>query len=1027
MRTVSPPPARRGTILPMVAMLLPCLCAMTALALDLGLLAVSRTTCQSAADAAALVGTRTLDNKPTSVNSNQAAAAAAANSVVGLNNLATNAAAPNTTTVQFGFYKYYDSTTTPAYNPAQFSVEQWYPSGSALPGTERSWTATKVTVTANQVSLFSNVMGVANLKSYAEAVAVFRPRDIAMTLDMTGSMKFGCKVRGNENFMSCDPLYPQAGHWSRYPGYTANNPSVGTNGAGAPATRQNPFFTTANYNWGQVYAPTNFTVNNAGGPPAVKDFYYDPGNVGTPANPLTTPNVASLLPAFHHWDPTMSSVNSPDTYIASSYGYSNWTANTSATTAGTYSVYPTPEFFKDQSDPQMIGDRYARKRGAEWVTTPDPGTWDPTASKGAAYTLAEYLGWANRYTGGTVPTATSNTAGFGPPATATGRTDAPALTTNASLGRAANAPTYATDWSNFQDATWEKYGYDLDVNAYVTNRPAAWDPRTDPATLPGAARAVTAGRFKGYTMGPGYWGKSFFMWPPDPRTPAGTAGTAGYVPGDWRRRFFFKTDAVANAAIGASQLDPAIDNFPGGGNGIDNINEVLFRNGTGATLAMPGANQINYRAVLAWIKQPPMCLPPNLRAGRVVYYTSIPDDVNVTGTTDVDKDKTFWKYYIDYVLSDNNVCEFENMGWPEGGTPNIFQNAMGQYDIDGVGPVPADKVPYMNYMDNPSRPRANFWFGPITMMSMMNDYNSWAGTTHETQTWQLKAGVNSVLDDIRNNHPNDNVGLSYFCTGQYGFISVACSQDFDLLKASLFYPKPLVESGEVWTNTAKEFRAFDTNMNWQGYGLVQNAQSGTDPNTGMASCFNILSPSATATPLRPTLPPAPYGNASAPRRGRRGASKIVLFETDGVPNATSTSTYQTLGYNSYYAIDTTVTATGQAWTSAAPPALAIVDQIRAPLASTTAGNSGLSTTSSPARVYSIGFGDLFGVVPAPSAATNARTFLLQVQQRGGTSAAGDAAIPSYQIITGPYQTRIDSLKTAFERILQSGVQVTLIQ
>ena len=1013
MRTLSPPPARRGTILPMVAMLLPCLCAMTALALDLGLLAVSRTTCQSAADAAALVGTRTLDNKPSSVNSNQAAAAAAANSVVGLNNLATNAAAPNTTTVQFGFYKYYDSTTTPAYTPAQFSVEQWYPAGSALPGTERSWTATKVTVTANQVSLFSNVMGVANLNSYAEAVAVFRPRDIAMTLDMTGSMKFGCKVKGNENYMSCDPLYPQAAHWSRYPGYTANNPSNGTNGA-TLANRQNPFFTTANYNWGQVYAPNNFTVNNAGGPPAVKDFYYDPGNVGSPATPLTTPNVPSLIPAFHHWDPTLSSVNSPDTYIASSYGYSNWSANTSATTAGTYSVYPTPEFFKDQTDSQLIGDKFPRKRGAERLAS--PGTWDPTASKGAAYTLAEYLGWANRYTGGTVATATSSTTGFGPPATTKGRTDAPALTTNASLGRSATAPTYAIDWSNFRDATWEQYGYDLDVNAYVTNRPAAWDPRTSPATLPGAARAVTAGRFKGYTMGPGYWGKSFFMWPPDPR-PAQ----------DWRRKFFFKTDAVANAAIGASQLDPAIDNNPTGGGSLDNINEVLFRNGTGETMNLPGANQINYRAVLAWIKQPPLALPPNLRAGRVVYYTSIPDDVNVTGTTDVDKDKAFWRTYIDYVLRNNSVCEYENQGWPEGGTPNIFQNAMGQYDIDGSGVILPDPVPYMNYMDNPSRPRANFWFGPITMMSMMSDYNSWAGTTHETQTWQLKAGVNSVLDDIRNNHPNDNVGLSYFCTGQYGFISVACSQDFDLLKASLFYPKPLVESGEVWTNTAKEFRAFDTNMNWQGYGLVQNAQNGTDPNTGMASCFNILSPSATATPTRPTLPPAPYGTASAPRRGRRGASKIVLFETDGVPNATSTATYQTQGYNSYYTIDVGTTATGQAWTSAAPPALAIVDQIRAPLSSTTAGNSGLSTTSSPARVYSIGFGDLFGVSPPPSAATNARTFLLQVQQRGGTSAAGDSAIPAYQIITGPYQTRIDSLKTAFERIFQSGVQVTLIQ
>src|SRR5206468_1019824 len=58
--------------------------------------------------------------------------------------------------------------------------------------------------------------------------------------------------------------------------------------------------------------------------------------------------------------------------------------------------------------------------------------------------------------------------------------------------------------------------------------------------------------FKGYTMGPGYYGKTFYMWPPDPRTPAdnGSVPAAGaatptiaslttsYVPGDWRKRFF---------------------------------------------------------------------------------------------------------------------------------------------------------------------------------------------------------------------------------------------------------------------------------------------------------------------------------------------------------------------------------------------------------------------------------------------------------------------------------------------------------
>jgi len=1013
------------------------LCAMTALALDLGLLAVSRTTCQSAADAAALVGTRTLDNKPTSVNSNQAAATTAATAVVASNNLATKTGTPNTTTVRYGFYKYYDSTTTPAYTPARFSVEQWYPSGSSLPAGEKSWTATEVVVTANQPGIFSYALGVANLNTYGRAVAVYRPRDIAMTLDMTGSMKFGCRVKANGAYMGCDPLYPQAGHWGRYPAYAANNPNAGS-GGGTPASRHNPLFTTTPYNSsGESWAPNNFTAANAGGPAAVLDFYYDPGNVGSPAATLVTPTVPSLARAFQHWTPGPGSLNSPDTYIATTFDYSGWSGSTTPLTPGTYSVYPTPDTFGDQSSTEAaMGDKFPRKRGAE--RTAGPGTWDAAAANGAAYTLAEYLGWTNRFTGGN-PTATST--GFGPPGSAKGRTDAPALTTNASVGRGAVAPSYATDWSNFRDRTWETYGYDLDVNAYVTNRPATWDPRSDPAGLPASARQVTPGNFKGYTMGPGYWGKSFFMWPPDPRPAL-----------DWRRKFFFRTDAVANAAIGASQLTTSIsdnpllaaaDNNPGGGTAQDSIDQVLLRNGvgTGEPLDLPGgSNQINYRAVLAWIKQPPMCLPPNLRAGRVVYYTSIPNDVDTaTGTPDEQADKAFWKYYIDYVLRQgdpNNyksgVTAFETTGWPEGATPAIFQNAMGQYDIDGpVGLTPPDPVPYLNYLDNPNRPRANFWFGPITMMSVLNYKDSWAGTVHETQSWQLKAGVNSVLDDIRNNHPNDNVGLSYFTTNRYGFISVACSQDFDLLKASLFYPKPLVESGDVWNTPSKEFRAFDTSMNWLGYGIVQNAQSGTDPNSGMATCFNILAPTVTANPTLPTLPPAPYGTLSATRRGRRGASKVVIFETDGVPNQTSTTTYQTSGYNSYYTVDVSPGATvnwgNPAWATAAAPALAIVDKMLTPIATTTAGSSGLSTPSSKAYVYAIGFGDLFSVVPQPATATNARTFLLQVQQRGGTSKATDTGIPPYQIITGPFQTRIDSLKTAFERILQSGVQVTLIE
>ena len=53
----------------------------------------------------------------------------------------------------------------------------------------------------------------------------------------------------------------------------------------------------------------------------------------------------------------------------------------------------------------------------------------------------------------------------------------------------------------------------------------------------------------GYTQGPGYWGKTFFVWPPDPnptndwrqvyfnirRTPRTTTRSCGTARGNWRR------------------------------------------------------------------------------------------------------------------------------------------------------------------------------------------------------------------------------------------------------------------------------------------------------------------------------------------------------------------------------------------------------------------------------------------------------------------------------------------------------------
>ena len=1007
----------------MLALLIIGLFSFVALSIDLGILVVSRTQCQNAADSAALVSTRNLDNKPTSVNNNQSNALTAAQNEIGNNvNLATNFTAANIQSIRYGMYDY---------DPVAQQFAVTYP-GSLPAG--RSWTATEVTVQTNQPMFFGNVINLSNgtgpvsLSTGARAVAVHRPRDLAVVMDLTGSMRFGSQTQANGAYLSADPIYPQMGHYQRYTTYLANNPNAGTNGAGAAAGRHNPFFTSTGFvaGSGELYAPSNDTVVTAGGPASVKDWMYVPDNLTNPTVTQTViaPNMAAVAPAtplpraFHHWDPAPGSAGDPDNYIAPTYDYSSWSYTNTGTT---YILYPTPETFEDQSHVGYLGDRFARKKGAEQVAANRTAGWAPTLATGAAANLADYLGWIN-YTGGALTPST----------TATGTVPATTGTVNTFAGIAPQAALGSTrDWTNFRDATWERYGYDLDVADYVANRPTDWDPRWDydisaslwrhegPAkntnnnisTIKATWRPIlrTGSSFQGYSMGPGYWGKTFFTWPPDPRS----ATT------DWRRRFFLRADTTALTVTG--------DNNTGNAAGTtDSINEVLLTNGNGNTLL---GGTINYAAVLQWLKTPPMALPPNLRAGRILYYSSIPNDVNTAvGSADEKTDKQFWKNYIDFVLRGTQITIAETNGWPEGSTPGIYQNnPTAPYDLDGAAVVyAADPTPYMHYLDNPSRPRAQFWFGPTSMMGFLavGTSNAWAGTTHETQTWQLKAGMNSTLDDIRNNHPNDSVGMAYFSYGSYGYVSVALGQEWGMLKAALFYPQTMIDApGNVFDPT-KEFRAFNAAMSYQGSSNIPNAQGGTDPNTGLAMGYNILT--AGPAPLR-ALPPSPWANQTATRRGRRGASKIVIFETDGVPNSYSTLALVAAGYNSYYNVsNATGGSPGNGAAAAINPALAVVDQIVAPMATITTGTSGLSTPSSPAKVYAIGFGDLFST-PSATFQPQARAFLLNVQQHGGTSAAADTGIPPAQIITGPYQGRIDSLRTCLERIFQSGVQVTLIE
>ena len=103
-----------------------------------------------------------------------------------------------------------------------------------------------------------------------------------------------------------------------------------------------------------------------------------------------------------------------------------------------------------------------------------------------------------------------------------------------------------------------------------------------------------AQRYQGFTMGPGYCGKTFYMWPPDPRAPVSQIGDTGYVGGDWRRRFF----------------------LPRSGSTQDTRDNSMFWSTNGRWKRQnhgASANYIvNYDQILKWLKRGPQTLPTSL-------------------------------------------------------------------------------------------------------------------------------------------------------------------------------------------------------------------------------------------------------------------------------------------------------------------------------------------------------------------------------------------------------------------------------
>jgi hypothetical protein len=267
-------------------------------------------------------------------------------------------------------------------------------------------------------------------------------------------------------------------------------------------------------------------------------------------------------------------------------------------------------------------------------------------------------------------------------------------------------------------------------------------------------------------------------------------------------------------------------------------------------------------------------------------------------------------------------------------------------------------------------------------------------------------------------------------------------KDYNRMQNCLFYP--FSQLGNLYSNPNATIRPFSTSTPSDGNpaGIsdnsdtrIPNAGSYTCPQMGFMVAFNELS---NATDSATTY------------KGRRGAAKMVIFETDGVPNTVCTASLTasgpaTAGYWFYDNVG------GASWVSnsttlAATPKQRARNVVRQIVALDTASPPGLSTARSPARVHAIGFGELFGATTPSSMKPAALRFLAAVQIDGKTSPPPSGWDPStrvdddsldynahyvnlepYKVITGNYTQRIEKLREALERIMQGGVQVALIQ
>lgn len=964
------PRHRRGTVLPLVALTIVAQISFLALAIDLGMLAIAKTQVQNAADLAALTAARTSNGDATTTYNKSAATTNAQNALT-YTLILGKAIQSSQLQLSYGSYDYNQNTQT-------FNAN--FPATSGMANT-----AVDATVTSNSLpGGFSKIFGSQFLPNVsAEAQAVHRPRDIALVMDLSSSMRYGTLLgfdiqTSTRNTNNPDTLVPTFGQYS--------SSSAGLTGA---TTNRTSIYD--NY----TISPSNTTTGNSSYNLTYINGFYQNAAYASP-----------LIRAF-------------DSYTSTDGG-STWTAPSSG---------------------------------------PPPPTLPPSSYASVP--------------GGDVP-----------------------LFVKTSTTTYAKTVNDVVNGNGSRNAPWELDGYSICPNGSFSN---VYLNQSD----------YTGAPFHGYTQGPGYYGKTFFIWPPDPRQPLTTANDATQIKGFLTDFNYSSTDfsngttgpplrGIYNATSttgshtwpwpndGGNSLRSYLTTkvyFPGGSRKlqttdpqykqimrlyswdyvIDSLrtpcdwrqrffgtsNNTNLFNSSGS-LNSPGSSKMctalqTYNAILSWITQPPNPFPTQLRAGRIKYYGSIPTSITGTWPDYGSTDQRFWVEFIDHVLGfrQTSAGVYKDVSAYAGYGGDFTWGTMRQSP-------PPSATQYMSYTDNPNRPKLRYWFSPILMVDYLHNYNMYSqdpnsyyvmqpGDTYEAPVYTGRQAFQASIDTVQNNNPNDWFTLAFYgeprdswsSTDRFNNVACPMGTNYNYAKAALFFPYSTINADGSANNT--EITPYDKDPSTSS---VPSANFVDTPrpkgNTcfamGLMHCYNQFAVTTTAdTTLRSYVSSSPitFPSGMAGGMGRKGTQKVVIFETDGLANTMATASLVNAGSYKYYKIryDMNKPKSSEYPTTSSPgvnndPTVTsqvylLVDQLK----------NDYGTPRNPFRLYAIGFGPVFQGSEANSALTTLQT----MQSHAGTQSSASTPLPSNQIITGSGTQMSANMIDAFTTILQSGVQIALIK